>query len=235
MTAPEIVRIVATVGLVQLVCDGLAHWRVYSKVPYHRSLERLARCQAKVSQLKAKQDASKLSSTTTTAPGKGSSKQNDRQAKSLQRALDDQAAALADVAQRHTAPSVLTSLVFLLLLRVLGAENQGQMFAVLPFVPWSLVQRVTARGLQFVGGAEELLLQQQQASATGEAVVVPAQAASFFVIYLLTTLSVKYYIHQLVSTKPPVGAESLMSMVDSPQGHQIMRAVGIDPIDLKVE
>lgn len=237
MTAPEILRIVFTVFVVQLICDLLAHWRIYSKEPYQRSLEKLSRSKFKLAQMKTKEGNMNAAPVTTAAASKKNSKQ-DRNAKMVQRAVDDHADALANVAGRHTSPNIMTSIVFLVLMRVLGADFKGKVLAVLPFCPFKILRRITARGLEFVSTTDgdnstsyAELLEGMKSGPVNDL----AQAASFTFIYMLTAASVKYYVHQIVSTKPPVGAESLMAMVDSPQGQKMLRAVGIDPVDLKAE
>jgi hypothetical protein len=47
--AEEIVRIAVKVEMVQIhaVCDGIAHWRVYSQIPHQRALERLSQSEFK--------------------------------------------------------------------------------------------------------------------------------------------------------------------------------------------
>jgi hypothetical protein len=53
-------------------------------------------------------------------------------------------------------------------------------------------------------------------------------------IYILCTLSIKYYVHQLFGNFPPMGADQgVMSMIDTPLGRRIARSAGIDPDDLK--
>lgn len=231
MTAPEIVRVVITVGVVELICDLLAHWRIFSKEPYTRSLEKLSRARFKLDQVKAKEQQGSISNAAKDTVGSLTKKNSkaDKNAKIFKRAEDDHANALSNVAQRHTVPSVLTSLVFVILMRILGADLKGKVVAILPFVPYSIFKRITARGLEFMGGDVGKVFE----GITGLNDV--GQAASFTVIYMLTAASVKYYVHQLVSTKPPAGAESIMAMVDSPQGQHILRTVGIDPADLKAE
>lgn len=241
MTASEILHIVVTVAAVQLVCDLLAHWRIYSQEPYQRSLDKLSRCQFKVAQLKAKEEqqsnSNKTNKTAATAaaatPAKTTKNANklERNAKVVQRANDDHSNALANVAQHHTVPGVLTSLVFLILMRILGTDLKGKIVAILPYAPFSLLQRVTARGLDFGAAAASAAPPPE----VGPSVSSLAQAASFTFIYMLTAASVKYYVHLLVSTAPPVGAESLMAMVDSPHGHHVMKSLGMDPADFKTE
>jgi hypothetical protein len=237
--ADEIVRIAVTVGVVQILCDGIAYWRVYSQIPYQRALERLSRSHFKWTQVRAKQQASaatttasSTTATTTVKPTNDKRKKHVTQATTtpLQRAMDDHAEALGNVAQRHTSPNLMTSLVFVVLMRILGTEYQGRIVGLLPLVPWNIARRLVGRGLTFATQADEMW----NTAALGEtAVTSVAQAAGFTFIYLLVVSSVKFYVHQLLGTRPPHGAESFASLLDSPQGQQIMRAVGIDPKDLK--
>lgn len=57
---------------------------------------------------------------------------------------------------------------------------------------------------------------------------------AFMVIYLLSTMSIRFYVHQLFGTMPPTGADGgIMSLLDSPMGQRIALAAGMDPKELK--
>ena len=47
MTASEILRIAVTVGVIQMICDWIAHWRVFSKEYYEKALGAHARAEWK--------------------------------------------------------------------------------------------------------------------------------------------------------------------------------------------
>lgn len=224
MPAEVILRIVSTVATAQLCCDGLAYWRIFSGEGYERARGALSRAKWKRDQaLKEAGDT-----TTTSAPSteKSSKKQTkaDRLAKKLQRAKDDYNQAAAQVAQKHTVPNMLTAFVFVLLLRILGTEHGGEIVGVIPFVPLSFFQRITLRNLQFGDLEFEPL---------NERVHDVGQACAFMMIYLLSTMSVKFYVHKLFGTAPPSGAEGMMAILNSPMGQSMAKSMGIDPEELK--
>lgn len=203
MPAPEILRIVATVGLTQMFCDLFFYWRIFSQEPYTRALERLGRLKYR------------LESTQT------------KNSKKSQRYESDYKTAVADVARRHLWPTMLTSAVFLILMRVLGSELRGQVLGVLPFVPIKFLRRITSRGLEF----DEAAVEFEENAKVNDV----GQAVSFTFIYMLAAMSVKFYVGKLCGTKPPKGAESVFSFMETPQGQRMMKQFGIDPDELKMD
>ena len=209
MTGSEISNIVATVGIAQLVCDLLAKWLVYNKEPYQRACHALERARWKLN--KAEADF----------------KKNEKHAKKLQRAREDWGEACSDVARRHTAPGVWSSVFFVILLRILGTEHRGKVIGLLPFVPFTMLARVTSRGLDWTDIPESTLDGRD---------VDHRQAASFLFIYVLGGLSVKFFVGKLIGTQPPPGADrGILTMMESRQGQKLMKSFGIDPDDLKME
>lgn len=99
---------------------------------------------------------------------------------------------------------------------------------VLPFVPFNFVSRVTSRGLDW---------REVNMEALNEATTMhPKQAFSFFFVYVLAGLAVKFYINRAVGTRPPKGADGGISTVmESPIGQSMMRSMGIDPEDMKMD
>jgi Integral membrane protein EMC3/TMCO1-like len=251
MPASEILRIVVTVATVQFLCDLVAHWRIFSQQSYQRQLEKLSRAKFKLDQIQEKEGithetvkaaAAAATTTTNSKSKKNNNSKADRNAKKLQRAEDDHKNALADITKRHTVPNFFTSIVFLILMRVMGTELKGKVLAVLPFAPFGIFKRITSRGLDFTDGAADVFALmatsgdgKEEAGRNSSVVTDLAQACSFAFLYMLTAMSVKFYVHQLFGTKPPPGAESLLSLVDSPQGKNMIRAVGLEPVDLKEE
>jgi hypothetical protein len=54
-------------------------------------------------------------------------------------------------------------------------------------------------------------------------------SCAFALIYLLSTLSIKYYIHELFGTKPPQGTEGgVLSIMNSPAVQRMAQAAGLD-------
>jgi hypothetical protein len=206
MTASEILNIVVTVGLSQLGCDLLAKWLVYNKEPYQRACGSLQRAKWKLD--KAEVDA----------------KKNDKHAKRLQRSKDDYGEFCSDVARRHTGPGMISSIFFVILLRILGAEHKGNVMAILPFVPFTFFTRITARGLDWSNVPDTAL--------EGIGIEVK-QATSFLFIYLLAGLSVKYFVNKTFGTQPPAGADrGIMTVLESRQGQRLVKSLGIDPEEL---
>jgi hypothetical protein len=178
MTAADILRIATTVGTVQVLCDLISNWRIYGKEPYQRALGALSRqkwkrdkvlADSKADSKEAKKDAKETSN-----GGKKGNSKVDKHAKRLQRAEDDYLEAASEVARRHTLPGVLTSVLFIILMRILGAEYSGQMIGILPFAPFSFLQRFFGRGLEFGDLAFE---------STSDRVTETSQACSFVFVY----------------------------------------------------
>jgi hypothetical protein len=179
MTAADILRITTTVGTVQLLCDLISNWRIYGKEPYQRALGALSRQKWKRDKILAdsKAEASavvKSDVKETSSGGKKGSSKVDKHAKRLQRAEDDYLEAASEVARRHTLPGVLISVLFIILLRILGAEYSGQMIGILPFAPFSFLQRFFGRGLEF----GELAFESMSPKVTET-----SQACSFVFVY----------------------------------------------------
>ncbi len=108
MTAADISSIVLTVGFWQLVIDLLSNQMVFKKDSYQRSLRTMERFKGKVD--RAENDL----------------KKSEKHRKKFDRAKAEYQGACADVARRHFAPNILGSLFFIILLRILGIENQGK-------------------------------------------------------------------------------------------------------------
>lgn len=219
MPASQILSLITTVATIQALCDVAAYWLVFRGEKYQRLLGRL-----ESAQWKAKKAADDLKKASTT-------KNKERLEKNKKRVDDDLANCQAAVASKHTAPNVLTSIVFLMLMRILGSEHQGEIIGVLPFAPLSFVQRITRRGLTALDDPHALL----DAAMTTGPVTHLSQACTFMSLYFLVGLSVKYYTHQLLGQSAPLGADNLMSIADSPMGHKILRNFGLDPNELKAE
>lgn len=143
------------------------------------------------------------------------------------RAKEEFGEAAATVAQLHTAPTTMSSLFFIILLRILGAENKGKVIAVLPFVPFKILGRVTRRGLDW-GSMSEGLIEGSD--------VFFAQGGSYLFIYLLSAMSVKFYVTKIFGKSPPAGADGgVMTVLNSPRGQKLAKSLGYDPDDLKFD
>jgi calcium load-activated calcium channel len=206
MTASDISSLLCTVGICQLIADLCANAMVFQKEPYIRACAQLDRAKWKLD--KAAADFAK----------------NQKHAKRHQLAKDEHAEAISNCARRHVGPSLMTSLFFIILLRILGTEHKGEIVAVLPFEPFSMMRRLSQRGLAW---------QDDATLAVEGSEIQRSQAASFLFLYFLCGLSVKYFVHQAFGTKPPPGADNgLLSMMESPQNKRLLKSMGIDPDEL---
>ena len=122
---------------------------------------------------------------------------------------------------------MFSSLFFVILLRILGAENKGKVIAVLPFLPFKLLGKVTRRGLDW-GSMPEGLIEGTNINF--------GQGGSFLFIYLLSAMSVKFYVSKIIGKSPPPGADKgVMTVMDSPRGQKMIRSMGLDPDDMKFD
>ncbi len=108
MTAADISSIILTVGFWQLVIDLMSNHFVYNKDPYQRSLRTMERFKGKLDRAEA------------------DLKKSEKHRKKFDRAKGEYQGACADVARRHFAPNIMGSLFFIILLRILGIENNGK-------------------------------------------------------------------------------------------------------------
>jgi hypothetical protein len=109
MTSSEILNIVVTVGICQLIIDLLANYFVYNNDQYKRSVRSMERYQIKLSKVSVELKKSEK-----------------KYRKKYDRAETDYSASCADVARRHFPPNMLSSIFFVILLRILGTEHKGK-------------------------------------------------------------------------------------------------------------
>lgn len=240
MTTNDVLQIAGIVAVAQCICDLLSRRLVFSREPYKRAVSTFDRAKIKRDKIVA---ASKAPLTTPSASSKqgkvgslNSEKAADKQAKKIQRAEDDLAEAASEVAKRHTGPTFLGSIVFVVLYRILNAEYSGRVVAVLPFQPWSIVRRLSMRGISM----EDDIFAPLDATvgAMGEkvppAVASTFQACSFLFIYVLCTMSVKFIVHTILGVKPPKGADGgIGTLLDAPKSQRVLQSFGVDPEELK--
>lgn len=98
--------------------------------------------------------------------------------------------------------------------------------ALMPFVPFKILYRISARGLDW-------------SNVEGESTVLEGtsvdyrQATSFLFIYMLAALSVKSFVHKAVGTSPPPGADrGIMTAMESRGGRKLLKSYGIDPEEM---
>jgi len=266
MTAQDILKIASTVGVVQLACNLVCNYTVFGtswlkqlgKQPkkskydddesankYQKAIDHVHRTKAKVDKEEAAVAALKetkpVDTTATTASGKKktSKKKSTDQGpqKRLKRAQDDHADACGAIGKMHVLPNILTSIVFILLLRILGIDFKGKVVGLLPFVPpLRLLQKITTRGLAL----NDALISMANGGinddgATAELAISIQQVCSFLFVYALSTMSVKFYVNKLFGTHPPQGLGidgGVLSYMESPQGRKFMKQMGVDnPFD----
>jgi len=216
MTSSEILNIVVTVGVCQLIIDLLSNYMVYQNDPYERACRNMERFKIKLQ--KAEADLKKSEK---------------KHRKKYERAQADYSALCADVARRHFPPNMLSSIFFVILLRILGTEHKGKVMGVLPFVPYNLISRITSRGLDW---NKVISMADNDETILSDTSMHPKQAFSFMFVYLLSGLAIKFYVNKAVGTPPPPGADKgISTIMDSPIGQNVMKSLGIDPDDLKME
>ena len=219
MTVSDILKIAGTVAVVQGICDILARRWVFSSESYERQVRALRRADMLYDK---------------TASSNATNKE--KHAKRLAKAEEERAACAADVARRHASPQIFTSILFVLLWKILGTEYSGKVVAVLPFQPFGLLQKLTLRGLEI---SDELLdlPKTAVADAAGKMVVhveALTQACSFAFIYMLCSASVKFIVHQLMGHKPPSGAGGgFGDMLGDARVQRSMKNLGFDVEELK--
>lgn len=223
MPASELLKIVGTVAVVQLGCDLFFYWYTFSQDSYQHAIDQLTRSKTKWEQIQAKETTIGSGTTTTTKTTKTqpivkkSIRKQEQNQKKVQRFEDDYKMCLANLTRLHTIPNIVTSILFLILMRILGTELQGTIVAVLPFEAFSWLQTVTSRGLQFENDAIKSLSYISDVDGV-EMTAKTAQVCSFTFVYILTNISIKYYVHQLFGYRPPAGAESITTILDTPLG-----------------
>jgi hypothetical protein len=137
MPSSEIARICTTVATIQFLCNIAGNWLVFNNGPYRKAVERLERT------TKAKDLASR------DAAEQHKGQKASKRAKRAKRVEEEHQTAVALVAGMHVLPGLLTNVVFFILLRIFGAEMKGKILGVLPFSPFSLLRRLSSRGLDF--------------------------------------------------------------------------------------
>ena len=226
MTAPDILQLAVTIAVMQIFCDLIANWLIFNKDRYQRALGALSRAKNKLEREKVAIGKESSKDIAINASSNSKKSKAERLMKRLQRAEDEYSEAKGVVARKHIAPGFFTSVFFVLLLRILGTEHKGQIMGIIPFTPFQILRKLTARGIEFGP---------LQYDPISEKVTSTDQACGFMFIYVLCGFSVKYYAGKLFGTKPPAGAEGVTSIMDSPTGQNMIRALGVDPADLKVD
>lgn len=216
MTVHDILRIAATVTVTQVTTDFLARRFVFNQESYQRALSTFER--AKLKRDKTLATTPPQATATSSAVSKTSAKALEKNAKKIQRVQNDFSDAAAAVAQKHTPSSFLTSILFLILYRVLSTEYSGKVVAVLPFEPWRIVRRITIKGLDI--SADDL--------ASSDYTDLN-RSCSFLFVYMLCTLSLKFVTHKICAVHPPKGADKGVStFLDTAKSQRLLKSFGVD-------
>jgi uncharacterized membrane protein (DUF106 family) len=214
MTASDILYVASTVAVTQAMVDLLANKMVFSTENYSHRVSTLER-------MRVKRDKALASPKPVQATVKAMDKYN----KKIKRAEEDYAMAASNVAQKHTLPKVLNSIVFIFLYRILSMEYGGRVIAILPYEPWGIIRRFSMRGLSFADDfdwtpAEDGAFRSVQSA---------NQACGFLFIYVLCNMSVKFMTNKFVAKKPPSGTEKgFLTFMDDPRGQKILNQFGVD-------
>ena len=296
MTASDIIQIVITVGVVQIIMDIFFNWYIFNQPPYQRALDTVQRTKIKLQQYQiqlqnqqvvqeektASTSAASNNKNATTKKGSVSAsssgamkKKNEKNSKKHSILESDYKEAVGVVASLHVTPNIISTLIFLIVLRILGTEYSGHVVAVLPFEPIPFVRRLTHRGLNYglpnVKELSNLIVLVPSATdatatvTTAEKIVTisassddskkendgdnnnegtkqqqekvhvrsAAQACSFMFLYMLSTISIKFYIHKLIGVQPPSDSQGLMSILESTTGQRLLyTATGMDANDI---
>jgi len=224
MTASDILRIVYTISFAQGICDVLAYCLIYSKEPYKRSLLTLERIRTRL-------DRTSMNLKSADKSARTNSKTADKKSRKIKRLEDEFSEAAVDVTKRHTGPKLMTSLVFVILYRILSLEYSGKVVAVLPFKPFPPIIYLSMRGLNF---NSTLSLSSTFVKGELSRMYDPTQACAFMFIYILSTFSVKYVVHRFIGSDPPLGADKgIMNFLDDPRSKQILHGMGMDADNLR--
>ncbi|GKZ01534.1 hypothetical protein MPSEU_001104000 [Mayamaea pseudoterrestris] len=192
----DIIRIATTVGLVQLVCSFVANRYYFTKDEYLRAVEAVHRCKWN---LQREQELLRHAS--------NSSNVSIHETK-IVKYQETLRKANATLGAYFVFPNVITAIIFMILLRILAAEFGGRIVAFLPFAPFTLLHRLTGRGLEFAEISVNGLFGNNDDSLV--ALYDIRQAASYMFVYVLCNLSVKVYVNQLFGTAAPPGAEGAL-------------------------
>lgn len=220
MGVSDILYIVSTVAATQAAVDILANKFVYSNENYQHRVSTLDRMRIKRD--KALASPSPENNANSNNNSKSNAKAMEKYEKKIQRAEDDYAMAASNVAQKHSAPKIFNSIIFVILYRILYTEYGGKVIAILPYEPWGIIRRISMRGVSF---AEDHGFEAADASRVQSV----NQACGFLFIYLLCNWSVKVAVTKLLGKKAPSGTEKgFLTMMDDPRGQKLLQQFGVD-------
>lgn len=126
--------------------------------------------------------------------------------KKLKKADEEYHEMASVVASKHSFPSMVNNVIFLVLARILGTEYQGKVVAVLPFVPYAIVRRISQRGLE------------QD---------IDPRACSFAFIFFLCTMSVRSIVNKVFGQSLPPGV-GFTNFLETPRAQRLMAKYGLE-------
>lgn len=236
MTASDIGKIACTVAVVELISCVLSRKFIFQSRSYKKTIEAFDRAKARrdktSASLAGKREARENKDHK--AHHQTSQKSVDKEAKKLERENNELAAYAAEVARRHTMSAFYSSVVFLILYRVLSTEYSGKVVALLPFEPFDLMKRITFRGLSTNTVAEVNDNWIKLGGGADPDVTNASQACNFSFVYLLCSVSIKFMVNKAFGTTPPPGADDgVGTLIDAPMNKKMMESFGMDAAEVK--
>jgi len=225
MPAEDIIRIATTSALVQAVVSMTFMKLIYSQENYQRLLSQYERSKAKRDKIVKANFEAATKEIVALEPSTAKNKKAEREmqkrlaeesaaqaraTKKIQRAKDEHNEISSRLLSKHSFPNFLNSIIFLVLGRILSTEYSSKVVAVLPFVPYSIIRRISQRG--FDEGMDP-------------------RACSFYFVFILCSLSVKHIADKVFGQQLPPGI-SMANYLDSPKAQKLMEKYGFDTEEL---
>ena len=243
MTISAIGNIALAIGITEFLACIVSRKIIFQSKSYTRAVADYEKAKARrdktVASLAVKHPSQQLKS----------QKHADRDKKRLEWENKEVTSLAAEIAKRHTQASVCQSIAFLILYRILAVEYSGTIVALLPFQPFTLLQRMTFRGFtnMTVSEVQSLWVEQSNGGRGGPDATIPgamgpvhpdvssaSQACSLAFIYFLCSFSIKAIVQKMFGTKPPQGADDYVgTVIDAPQGQKMLQTFGLDADEVK--
>ncbi len=243
MTISTIGNIALAVGITELLACIISRKLIFQSKSYARAVADLEKATAR----RDKTVASLVVKHPSQQPK--SQKHSERDKKRLEWENKEVSSLAAEIAKRHTQASVCQSIAFLILYRILAVEYSGNIVALLPFQPFTLLHRMTFRGFSniTVSEVQSLWMEQSNGGSSGPEATIPgamgpvhpdvssaSQACSLAFIYFLCSFSIKAIAQKAFGTKPPPGADDYLgSVIDAPQGQKMLNNFGLKAEEVK--
>ncbi|GFH56203.1 hypothetical protein CTEN210_12679 [Chaetoceros tenuissimus] len=219
MPVSDIIYIISTVSITQAILEIGAKKFVFDKEGYKSKISALERARIRKDRTLALPAPQNTNS-------KSNAKAAEKYMKKIKQAEDDYNMAASAVAQKHMAPRILGSFVFLILYRILNTEYQGKIVALLPYEPWGIIRYFSMRGLNF---SQDFSVE----SVASDQITSVNQACSFLFLYALCNMSVKFVVTQLLGKKAPPGVDrGILSFIDDPRGQKILEELGVNTAEI---